>query len=225
METLKRFDEILGAIHPVAQPSQNGLAQGRENAAPTPGSREDMYQRWADMEAMAARQSAELAALANQYEKGAGSAGGSALRAAANEMAAGHAELQQRRAEIMAEIASSRHELDMLKTKLAQLEKEKKTYDIMRWIPVVGLFSEIIAAINDTRNQCEMLTRRIRELEDYLRRIEREMARQQQMQWEKRAAYCQQMCTGLRRLIDAGADDSEIQNFLAENPPRFAQAT
>lgn len=42
-------------------------------------------------------------------------------------------------------------ETQELSKRIRKLEKDKNEYDILRWIPVVGLISEIVAAIDGTR--------------------------------------------------------------------------
>lgn len=48
-----------------------------------------------------------------------------------------------------------------LQERIRQLEKDKKTYDILRWIPVVNIVSETVAAIDGTRDKLQAKQREL----------------------------------------------------------------
>lgn len=58
-----------------------------------------------------------------------------------------------------------------LTEKIEKLEKDKEVYDILRWVPVVNLISEIIAAVEGTRDELQAKKRELEKLKDTLRQI------------------------------------------------------
>ncbi len=196
MKSIKRFDGLLGAliVAPQAQPAANGpvFSRAQEGAAspplpatPLPNGREDVYKRWADMEALAAQKSVELEALANDYgnkimlaedELNRRLMESDRKKAAAGEMEAHKAELSAHCVSAAQAIARMQSELAARKKKLESLEKEKKAYNILRWFPVINLFSELAASISGVRGECESLQNRIRGETDGLKRVEKELA-------------------------------------------------
>lgn len=66
-----------------------------------------------------------------------------------------------------------------LQERIRKLEKDKKTYDILRWIPVVNLVSEIVAAIDGTRNKLQATQRELNQLSAQLRSLYDEQGRVQ----------------------------------------------
>ena len=67
------------------------------------------------------------------------------------------ADLQKKMQEEMADIAN-------LQSRIRKLEKDKEVYDILRWIPIVNVVSEIVAAIEGTRNELQNKTRALDDL-------------------------------------------------------------
>ncbi len=91
-----------------------------------------------------------------------------------------NAMLQEQRTAILKEIANLRQLIASEKEALTKLEKKKKDYDSMRWVPMVGVFKEINDAIDNTRRQRDELMLRLRQLEAQLQHVEQEIAQHQQ---------------------------------------------
>lgn len=144
---------------------------------------------------------------------------GDALTEACEKTRAKRAAVGKQIASLQESINETNKEIASLEQKVRDLEKQKEIYDILRYIPVVNIFSEIIAAIDGTRSQLQAKKDELhkrsgdlqnlrnewnslqREIEDAERKIhENEMER---MQLEEKRRVCQeQRNTASREMID-----------------------
>lgn len=155
-------------------------------SAPTPRSRaraltasaedtetgKDIYAHWKDLSALASKQAEkctelyeEFAAKVIQLEDQK-----NACYIEEDRLKKGRDALEAKKRGLEPQIEELHHHIDGLRADIAQnqdtirrLEKDKETYDILRWIPFVGLISELVAAIDGTR---EKLYKAQRELSD-----------------------------------------------------------
>lgn len=113
------------------------------------------------------------------------------------------------------DMALAEKEAAELEGKIRKLEEEKKTYDVLRYIPIVNIVSEIIAAIENTRSELEK-KKRSRELlekqrEDYLR--QREVNANEKIHLEeqikKNQADITQLENQLKSLIDRRGEEAK----------------
>lgn len=78
---------------------------------------------------------------------------GDALKCQQEQATAKLAALQDECRSIKAEIGQMHAEIMSLEDEIRRLEKDKEIYDILRWIPFVNLISELVAAIEGTREK------------------------------------------------------------------------
>ncbi len=71
-------------------------------------------------------------------------------------------------------INETNRDIAFLDQKVRDLEKQKEIYDILRWIPLVGLISEIVAAIDGTRVQLQTKRKELSQREQDLRNLRNE---------------------------------------------------
>lgn len=71
-------------------------------------------------------------------------------------------------------INETNRDIAYLDQKIRDLKKQKETYDILRWIPVVGWISEIVAAIDGTRDQLQAKKKELIQREQDLKKLHNE---------------------------------------------------
>lgn len=81
--------------------------------------------------------------------------------------------------ELRKSLDETRRDTASLEQNVADLEKQKEIYDILRWIPLVGMISEIVAAIDGTRVQLQGKKEELQLREQDLRRLCQEWDRLQ----------------------------------------------
>lgn len=84
------------------------------------------------------------------------------------------AALEERIKLLRESINETNQDIAILDQKVKDLEKQKEIYDILRWIPVVGLISEIVAAIDGTREQLQAKKKELNQREQDLRNLNNE---------------------------------------------------
>lgn len=101
-----------------------------------------------------------------------------------------------------------------LEGKISKLEEEKRTYDILRCIPIVNIVSEIVAAIENTRSELEK-KKRSRELlekqrNDFLRQREENASKKKHLEEKikKNQADIMQLEKQLKSLIDRRREEA-----------------
>lgn len=84
------------------------------------------------------------------------------------------AALDERIKSLRESINETNQDIAILDQKIKDLEKQKEIYDILRWIPVVGWISEIVAAIDGTRQQLQAKKKELNQREQDLRNLNNE---------------------------------------------------
>ncbi len=82
--------------------------------------------------------------------------------------------LDTRMREVCAKVQALDSEVKNLENKVRELEEEKSVYDVLRWIPIVNLISELIAEIKGVRNDLYAKTRQLEDAKTALRNIRSE---------------------------------------------------
>lgn len=113
-----------------------------------------------------------------------------------NALKAEYTDTQSKRAGVETQISALKKEMEDIETevvtleyRIKKLESDKKIYDVLRWIPVVNIVSEIVAAIDGTRDE---LSRKKRDYTDKMKVLEKLSQEKNELE-EKEKVLEQQM--------------------------------